>query len=349
MNCETGVVLDVLEAAYRLEQGLEPWLEGIASRLDTALGDGSGTLAMTIDLSGEKHARFENVAAIGVGPWWREQIAMFEKMPIATLRAFSAGPVFFWSHVARSVIEHHPTAAALLEQAGRQSYGVGELEALAQARAGGQLGMMIERLVFSATNPHGPGIGAIVPRRTLAERRPSAAELEIWGRVATHLGAAFRLRGGAGITEARLAADGKVLDATGRARSELAREALRTAAVAQDRVRSRRGRRASADDATAQWRAVVAGRWSLVDQFERDGRRYLVAKVNEPPANVVGKLTAREAQVADLVARGHANKLIAYDLGISRTTVVRCIGAAMQKLRLSSRIELIRAYRQRRA
>jgi FixJ family two-component response regulator len=56
----------------------------------------------------------------------------------------------------------------------------------------------------------------------------------------------------------------------------------------------------------------------------------------------VARLTARERQVVDLVARGLLNKQIAYTLGISEETVKVHRGHAMRKLEVDSVPSLVR-------
>ena len=48
-----------------------------------------------------------------------------------------------------------------------------------------------------------------------------------------------------------------------------------------ERARSKR-ERADPDCALALWEGLVAGRWSLVDHFESDGKRFVVAHKNDP-------------------------------------------------------------------
>ena len=83
------------------------------------------------------------------------------------------------------------------------------------------------------------------------------------------------------------------------------------------------------------WRGLVAGRWSIVDRFESDGRRYLVARPNDPELGDPRGLTRSEHQVAELVGLGRSNKQIAYALGISRSAVSLRLRDAMTKLGLS--------------
>jgi DNA-binding CsgD family transcriptional regulator len=58
-------------------------------------------------------------------------------------------------------------------------------------------------------------------------------------------------------------------------------------------------------------------------------------------------LSERERQAVALAAIGHANKLIAYDLGIAATTVAELLKRAAVKLGAESRVALIRAFRER--
>ena len=69
-------------------------------------------------------------------------------------------------------------------------------------------------------------------------------------------------------------------------------------------------RRDDSDRAVLDWRVLVEHRWSLLDHFDRDGKRYILACRNAPSALAHSRLTARERQVVLLAARGHPNKLM---------------------------------------
>jgi len=88
------------------------------------------------------------------------------------------------------------------------------------------------------------------------------------------------------------------------------------------------------------WRSMLADGWDIVDQFERAGKRYWVAQAPELPSRA-RRLTGRERVVADGVARGHSNKLIAWELGLSCSTVAVYVKRASHKLGARSRLELI--------
>jgi hypothetical protein len=119
----------------------------------------------------------------------------------------------------------------------------------------------------------------------------SRRQTEGWGRVSAHILAGLRLKRGLPgqstrgdvdeTVEAVLTPAGRVEHATGPAKERAARERLITAGA---RIHKARGRlrRTDPDQAIALWRALVAGRWSLVDLFDTDGRRYLIARCNPP-------------------------------------------------------------------
>jgi DNA-binding NarL/FixJ family response regulator len=99
-----------------------------------------------------------------------------------------------------------------------------------------------------------------------------------------------------------------------------------------------------AADALSVWEALVAGRWSLVDHFDHGGRRYLVARRDDRQRRRL-RLAPREWQVVAYAATGHANKVIAYELALSTSTVATCLGRAARKMGAKSRVELIAAYK----
>lgn len=69
---------------------------------------------------------------------------------------------------------------------------------------------------------------------------------------------------------------------------------------------------------------------------DRDRRAELMARLNS--------LSARERQVFELVAEGHANKVIAIDLGISERTVEVHRSQAMKKMQARTLAELVRIH-----
>ena len=187
------------------------------------------------------------------------------------------------------------------------------------------------------------------------ERTPrlAPAERARWRMLAAHVEAGFRLRQrlramglvksvDAGADEAVLDPGGRVAHADGSARAPEALEALRETAKAMDRARTSTGARE--DGALEGWRALVRGEWSLVDAFDSDGRRYLLARRNPARARDPRGLTDTEAAVAAYAAQGLTNKLIAYTLGIETSTVSTHLTSAMRKLGVASRPELVQRF-----
>jgi DNA-binding CsgD family transcriptional regulator len=82
-----------------------------------------------------------------------------------------------------------------------------------------------------------------------------------------------------------------------------------------------------------------AARWTLVDSFERNGVRYVVAREDRSPG--LGSLTDRERQVVDCLAAGQSTKESAYALGISDVTVRVLLARAAAKLGVRSRAALL--------
>jgi DNA-binding CsgD family transcriptional regulator len=79
----------------------------------------------------------------------------------------------------------------------------------------------------------------------------------------------------------------------------------------------------------------VSGRWSLVEHFERDGRRYYLAHKNDPELTKDRSLTPQERVVLGYAELGHSNKLIAYELGLSSSTISTTLNRAKKKLGIS--------------
>jgi hypothetical protein len=132
--------------------------------------------------------------------------------------------------------------------------------------------------------------------------------------------------------DAILTPAGRVDHATGTATAKPARESLREGVRAMERARGPLRRR-DPREAVEVWRGLVAGLWSLVDHFDSDGRRYLVAHRNDPTTPDPRALTERERQIVAYADLGQSNKLIAYQLGLSASTVAVHLAHAREKLR----------------
>lgn len=185
----------------------------------------------------------------------------------------------------------------------------------------------------------GVAFGAPLPER----RDIDLAADSRWARLGAHINAAARLRRSLrrrsvlDEAEAIFEVDARLAHARGPAREPNLRQALRALVVAQDRMRAR----ADDDEALDLWQALALGRWSLVDRFDTDGRRYVVACANPPEVDDPRQLTPRERQVAHLAGLGFSDKLVGYHLGLSESAVSTALTAVRRKLALESRVHLV--------
>jgi DNA-binding CsgD family transcriptional regulator len=197
-----------------------------------------------------------------------------------------------------------------------------------------------------AGNPAGQGVVLHALRRKPLRLKPS--ERRLWTCVAAHLASAYRLRLREPSTEAVVSPSGRVEHAEGAATGAVQRAALGEAARAMDKARGKM-RRAEPEEALALWRGLVAGQWSLVEQIDSDGRRYLFARRNAPEVCAWRDLTERERQVLAYSAEGHGHKMIGYELGIGLSTVAAHLKSAARKVGAKTRVEVVRMYMRRAA
>lgn len=117
-------------------------------------------------------------------------------------------------------------------------------------------------------------------------------------------------------------------------------EVVRDAAKRVDRARGKL-RRTDPSEALQLWEGLVRGRWSLVDWFDSDGRRFVLAKPNAPDCGDPRGLSERELQVATYVARGESQKLVSYRFGLSSARVSQLLRQAKRKLKVRTQAELV--------
>jgi DNA-binding NarL/FixJ family response regulator len=314
----------ILEAAYRLDEDLPAWLQQIAETSAPILDRGQGAAAIAFQNEG-KGLSLRHIAMAGGAPDMVEVTGqVILESPASTIEAiFRSGiPAGTISEVTRITSDSAEVERAQRITGGRSIDGIGCV-----AHAGG-----------------GAGLGIMAPLAELGTM--PRGERARWRRIALHVGAAYRLRlalEGLSLedpsVEAILEPNGRIRDARGCAQSKSARHVLREAA---ERTEKARGplRRRDGDESLALWRGLVRGRWSLVDHFDSDGRRFVVARRNEPGAKDPRGLADRELQTAELLGFGYAPKEIAYALGLAPSTVCNALTRARVKLGLRSQIEL---------
>jgi DNA-binding CsgD family transcriptional regulator len=185
------------------------------------------------------------------------------------------------------------------------------------------------------------GDEALILASTLSSQlRIDARSRRWWSRLSAHLAAAARLRARPVEADAILTPSGKVEHA-----EEAARPPQRVAALrrAVREIEAARGtlRRSHPERALAMWTALVDGRWSLVDRFDGDGRRFVVARKNPPRSAKARALDPMERAAAHLAVHGRSNKQIAYELGLAEATVSGLLRSSAGKVGARSRVELV--------
>lgn len=324
--------IDVVEAAWTLDLDDRAWLHHLTEVIRPLVDGGHGVSAYTFDIS------------VPMKDWLRDEVTIdISPRRLELQRAFQL------SHSPGGSEEMHvyPEPLDGLVYATRKA-GVADIHrdpvVLEHFR---KLGVR-DYVAFRTIEPGGRGIciNAGQNEERVFDRRTQ----RLWARVAAHVAAARRLREALAKTptaeaEVVLTPSGRVEHAEGEGAQAAARSALREAVSRQERARGRL-RREDPALATEAWTALVSGRWSLVDHYERGGRRYIVARRNEHTLPDPRALTARERAVVHLAVLGKSNKLIAYELGLSPSTVATYLAWAMRKLRVSSRVELIQLARQ---
>jgi DNA-binding CsgD family transcriptional regulator len=313
--------LAMIEAAYDTKPDFESWARGVLESSVPDLDAGLGVVAMTIRIS-EPGSIFE----FGAGALSEARLQTVRGMtrtiePTEHALLFRPGVVGTVSELLPAFTADPPSTPEFAEKKRIfwDPFGVKDAIGLvAQADA--------DRLfVITAPLPH---LVKLTPER---RRR-----LE---RCAAHIGTALRLRRSPLVERAIVRPDGVIAHAEGRAKEKPALEALRRRAIEIDRARSHLRHR-DPETALLLWKGLLDGEWSLIERFERDGRRYYVACENAPDGRGPRSLTKRERQVVELAARGHTNKLAAYTLGLAEASTSLHLTRALKKLGVRTRAEL---------
>ncbi len=209
----------------------------------------------------------------------------------------------------------------------------------------------------------GTGVAIVAPLREVTTL--SGHHRQRWQMLAAHLEAGHRLRQALAAKDAieepctdlppsDLPHDAEAIfdaksfrltDAVGQAQERSAGKKLRDAALMVDRARGTL-RETDPQEALETWKALVWGRWSLVDWFDSDGRRYVLGIPNAPQVSDPRGLTKRENQVVAGAILGTTNKMIAYRLGLSTSRVSLLLRSAMKKLGLRTRAQLVKTIRE---
>jgi DNA-binding CsgD family transcriptional regulator len=325
----TKDVLSLIDAAYTFDVDEEAWLRKLSGAARALLDTGLGIFTVSYDASDPNQFRLRSSIVEGVpdelaGPM-AHHTALFDREWVEqTFLGFTC------DHIRNPRFARHPAGSPELLDRLYAHHGIQDI------------------LGINAVDPSGLGFQINVMQPQTCRLTPAAKAK--WSRVAAHIAAGHRLRqqlGGAPETvpEAILEPNGRLVHAEGAAKSKAAHEQLSHAVRTRERAHGKLGR-IDPDLAVAEWKGLVAARWTLVDQFESDGRRYLLARRNDPEIFGLDSLTERERCAVGYAALGHTNKLIAYEMGIAASTVAVLLSRAARRLGARSRAELIRRFQE---
>jgi DNA-binding CsgD family transcriptional regulator len=316
----------VVEAAYGLNGTESQWLEGLARAASLQVRGHCGVAAVSVQVEGAS-PRLRKVACCGGPPTLPEAVTAYMRLarPEALARTCGASPCSTVGAIlGPDELEADPASRVLFDLGIRDAMGVVGLD------PGGFLVVLATYFPCTTT----------LSRKTVSR----------WSRVASHLAAGFRVRRGlraAELDAARVSpvpGSEAVLSPNGRLEhaepaAQKARAALTRAVL---NVKDARGalRREDPDGALEAWKGLVAGRWTLVDHVDTDGKRFLVARKNDAAAPQLSGVSPLECRVLSARARGLPLKLIAYDLGLSMGCVSKHLHSGMTKLGLSHDGEL---------
>lgn len=311
----------MVEAAYDLSVSDRDWLANLAKIVRPLLEGGHGMAAYTYDLKSKPEDLHANA-----------QLFDMDAAILPEVRKFAAANADLTTY-----IHAHNEGLNALVDLGKRA-GFGDLRDRPAIASFYKFAGIRDYAALQTVQPDGTGV--VFCAGQAKERTYDARTRRLWLRVNAHIAAGRRLRSALGNAEAILTPSGKVEHAEGEGAEKSAQVALRDAVLRQEKARGKLRSR-DPEGATQAWTAMVSGRWSLVDQFERAGRRYIVARRNEHALPDPRALTNRERAIVHLATLGRANKLIGYELGLAESTVGSHLSRAMAKLGVRSRVQLI--------
>jgi DNA-binding CsgD family transcriptional regulator len=315
-----GKIVDFLEAAYDFESADRAWVERVMESLCSVWQRGAALHGALYDARDIHDFRLSNVHLAGFTP---------EGVDCILGNAARIPPSLVSRAFRRLVVAMQE--AALPEMKGMH-------DALAA------LGFE-NTLYLNSLDPERLGMLVGIWSR---EKAPAPEQdLAVFRRLAHHLAAAYRCRrrlrtsedvdatnGAAAILDTRL----RVIHAEGEAKTAEERARLVRNAAARDRAHTKHG---EVKERLSRFHPLTSARWTLIDVYERNGTRYIVARENQARLQGVAKLSGREQQVLAYVAGGQSTKETAYALGISASTVRVLLARAGAKLGAKTRRDLL--------
>lgn len=335
MTAPIPAVIDLTEFVYDLDVPREDWVPALLEAGLPVFDQGHGVVATTYFRPPEAGPPVPTKFFLGSGP-----NDLIERLFIGSYEA---------DDETLRDINRSGVVTTLSEEAHRVPGGLETFEQYIRPAK--------DLLAITAVDPNGVGLSLAIMLPEVTKL--TGKERELWKMIGAHLVSGFRLR--QSLEEARNAMRAKtslpnnaeavldpkqfrIAEAVGRAANANTGEFIREAARLIDRARGRL-RKQDPEEALEIWRALVDGRWSMVDWFDTDGRRFVLAHPNPPNLRDPRGLTERERQVATYACLGETNKLISYRLGISQAQVSSTLKSAMLKLGVKTRPQLVEKLR----
>jgi DNA-binding NarL/FixJ family response regulator len=310
--------LALVEAIWQPSAPVDVWLQGMFTAFASALPHAKTSAALLVRASGDT---LRVVRAV----------AHTDAERTRTREVIEAAP---------------PHAIAALERAladGANAFWLADRVPIASTHVGPALHALGAEDIFTVRGRLGPTLHVDLTAALPEARPPRHLEVRAWREVGAHLAAACRLRARGASTDLAnadvvLSSEGRVVGGTNvddACRPELER-----------RIRSFEAKRRAAEDggelsALQLKRALIDGRWSVVERNDTDGKRFYVAVENPKGAGSIRRLTRRERTVVDALAGGESLKVIASRLGMDAASLRRIGSLALHRLGLRSRAELV--------
>jgi DNA-binding CsgD family transcriptional regulator len=316
-------LLDVVEAAYAPDGDFDAWLRQLARAAAPIMNDGFGVCAALMTADG---------APLGLA------FAGKTSRPDVNAETYLRGAELTDQDLIRMGLQSGPVSSLVTFLGPQRAAADPSLQQVVHPLGARDVTMVV------ADDMAGHHVALATIRREVFKPKPSTKRA--WSHIAAHLGAGLRLRSPQlrGTAPAAIfATNGRVQHAEEGAKDAVALSALSRAVQASEQARGKL-RRVAPEEAIQLWEALVSGRWSLVDHFDSDGRRYVVARENSPNPTGPHALSPRQKAALTLRARGHSLKFIGYELGLSVPTISAELRQAMQKLGVRSAVELSALY-----
>jgi DNA-binding CsgD family transcriptional regulator len=315
--------ISIIEAIYSVEQPATSWLTQIMAAAAPALDEGVGVGGTLYEIRDQPPHHLDLITGIGLPEGWLEVGAALHAMP-ELHQDIKRG----YENLLCADLTELDKLSDNFEIAGSYYKKWNILG-----------GLMLNGLDTTRR-------GVCLHLFSRAPIKASKARRNMLTQLSTHLATGYRLQQRlarmetTAPVEAVLTPRGRVEHCEPAASSSESRASLQEA-VEQRRWSQGRARIDQPERAVAVWRGLVTGRWTLVDRYEANGQRYVLARQNTPESRGLVALSGRENQVAGLAALGRSNKVIAYELDLAHVTVRVLLGRAAKKLGVRSRAELV--------